>query len=71
MEYSIQCPAPCNYEIKVEATGEEEAVEKIMKAGAAHKNECPVAKNMNLSEEQMRSMVRSMLKKNACGCMAK
>jgi hypothetical protein len=70
MEYSIQCPSPCNYEIKVEASSDDEAVEKIMKAGTAHKQECKLA--MDISEEQMRSMVRSNMKKGGtCACMAK
>jgi hypothetical protein len=69
MEYSIQCPSPCNYEIKVEANSDDEAVGKIMKACAAHKNEAHP--DMKVSEEQMRSMVRSNLKKGGCGCMAK
>jgi hypothetical protein len=35
-EYEIICPPPCTYEIKVEANKGDEAVEKLMKAGAAH-----------------------------------
>ncbi len=68
MEYSIQCPSPCNFEIKVEAINDDEAVEKIMQAGAAHKNESHC--DMKMSEEQMRSMVRSNMKKSSCACMA-
>ncbi len=69
MEYSIQCPAPCNFEIKVEANNDDEAVEKIMQAGAAHKN--GAHSDMKMSEEQMRSMVRANMKKSSCACMAK
>ena len=61
MEYSIQCPSPCNYEIKVEANSDDEAVGKIMKVCAAHKTEAHP--DMKVSEEQMRSMVRSNMKR--------
>ena len=69
MEYSCQCPPPCTYEIKVEANNDDEAVEKIMQAGAAHVKEAH--SDMKISEEQMRSMVRSNMKKGGCACMAK
>jgi predicted small metal-binding protein len=69
MEYSLTCPSPCNYEIKVEANSDDEAVGKIMQAGAAHINEAH--SDMKISEEQMRSMVRSNMKKGSCACMAK
>ncbi len=68
MEYSVQCPPPCNYEIKVEANNDDEAVGKIMQAGAAHLKESH--SEMKISEEQMRSMVRSNMKKSSCACMA-
>jgi hypothetical protein len=45
----------------VEATNDDEAVEKIMKAGAAHIKEDHL--DMKISEAQMRSMVRSNMKK--------
>ena len=61
MKYSIQCPPPCSYEIKVEANNDDEAVEKIMKAGAAHIKEAH--SDMKISETEMRSMVRSNMKK--------
>jgi len=69
MEYSLQCPSPCNYEVKVEANNDDEAVGKIMQACAAHKNEAHA--DMKVSEEQMKSMVRSNMKKSSCACMAK
>jgi len=69
MEYSIQCPSPCNYEIKVEANNDDEAVGKIMQACAAHKNEAHPDKK--ISEEEMRSMVRSNMKKGGCASTAK
>ena len=61
MKYSCQCPPPCTYEIKVEANNDDEAVEKIMKAGAAHIKEAH--SDMKISEAEMRSMVRSNMKK--------
>ncbi|MGB7910592.1 MAG: hypothetical protein WCF59_00025 [Desulfobaccales bacterium] len=69
MEYSLQCPSPCNYEVKVEANNDDEAVGKIMQACAAHKNEAHA--DMKVSEEQMKSMVRSNMKKSSCACTAK
>ena len=69
MEYSLQCPSPCNFQIKVEANGDDEAVVKIMQACATHKNEAHA--DMKMSEEQMKSMVRSNMKKSSCACMAK
>jgi predicted small metal-binding protein len=61
MKYSCQCPPPCNYEIKVEANNDDEAVEKIMQAGAVHIKEAH--SDVKMSEAQMRSMVRSNMKK--------
>jgi hypothetical protein len=69
MEYFLKCPSPCNYEIKVEANSDDEAVDKIMQAGLAHKNEAH--SDMKISDEQMRIMVRSNMKKGGCACMAK
>jgi hypothetical protein len=40
-----------------------------MQACAAHKNEAHA--DMKVSEEQMKSMVRSNMKKSSCACMAK
>jgi len=61
MKYSFKCPPPCNYEIKVDANSDTEAVEKIMRAGVVHKKEAHP--DMKISEEQMKSMVRSGMKK--------
>jgi hypothetical protein len=69
MEYSIECPSPCNYKMKVEANSDDEAVGKFMQACAAHKTEAHP--DMKISEEQMKSMVRSNMKKGSCACTAK
>jgi predicted small metal-binding protein len=61
MKYSFKCPPPCNYEIKVDADSDAEAVGKIMQAGVVHKKEAHP--DMKVSEEQMKSMVRSGMKK--------
>jgi predicted small metal-binding protein len=45
----------------VEANNDDEAVEKIMQAGAAHIKEAH--SDMTMSEAQMRSTVRSNMKK--------
>ena len=36
MQYSFKCPAPCNYEIKVDAKDDDDASNKIMAAGKIH-----------------------------------
>jgi predicted small metal-binding protein len=61
MKYFCQCPPPCTYEIKMEANNDDEAVEKIMKVGAAHIKEAH--SDMKISAAQMRSMVRANMKK--------
>lgn len=62
MKYSFTCPAPCNYEIKVDANSDDEAVNKILAEGAKH------AKTAHPDmpppgEEQARAMVRTRMKK--------
>jgi hypothetical protein len=62
MKYSFTCPAPCNYEIKVDASNDDDAVTKILTEGAKH------AKSAHPdlpppSEEQAKAMVRTRLKK--------
>jgi predicted small metal-binding protein len=62
MKYSFTCPAPCNYEIKVDAKNDDEAVGKIMEEGKLHaKKAHPDMPSM--TEEQMKSMLRSGMKK--------
>ena len=65
MIYSFACPAPCNREIKVEAAGNADAVEKIILAGAIgcrnSDNRC-ACKQANfsmppISKEQMRHII--------------
>jgi len=34
MTYSFACPVPCNYEIKVDAKNGDDAINKIIMAGA-------------------------------------
>ena len=36
MKYSFKCPAPCDYEIKVDAQNDDEAINKFMAAGNVH-----------------------------------
>ncbi len=62
MKYSFTCPAPCNYEVKVDAGNDGEAVGKIIKAGEAHRKQAhPDMPPM--TEEQLRTIVRSGMKK--------
>ena len=62
MKYSFTCPAPCNYQIKVDAQYDDEAVRKIMEEGKIHaKKAHPDMPPM--TEEQMKSMLRAGMKK--------
>ena len=58
MKYSFVCPAPCNYEIMVDAKNVDEAVVEMIKEGAVHsKTVHPDAPQMTV--EQLANMVRS------------
>ena len=62
MKYSFTCPAPCNYEIKVDAQTDDDAMNKIMAAGKVHAKE----KHPNMppmSEQQMKDMFKAGMKK--------
>ena len=62
MKYSFKCPAPCNYEVKVDAGNDDEAVGKIIKAGEVHRKQAHP--NMPpMTDEQLRTTVRSGMKK--------
>ncbi len=62
MKYSFTCPAPCNYEIKVDAKNDDEAVGRIIKAGEVHRKQAhPDMPPM--TEEQLTKIVRSGMKK--------
>jgi predicted small metal-binding protein len=62
MKYSFKCPAPCNYEVKVDAKNDDEAVERIIKAGEVHRKQAHP--NMPpMTDEQLKTMVRSGMKK--------
>jgi len=58
MKYSFSCPATCNFEIRVDAKNEDEAVAKIAAEGAIHGRQFhPHISSM--TEEQLRNEVRS------------
>jgi hypothetical protein len=62
MKYSFTCPAPCKYEIKVDAKDDGEAVDKIMVEGMKHaKKDHPDMPAM--SEGEMKSFIRTGMKK--------
>jgi predicted small metal-binding protein len=62
MKYSFTCPAPCNYEIKIDAQNDDEALKKIMEAGGVHaKKAHPDMPPM--TEEKLKNMFRSGMKK--------
>jgi hypothetical protein len=66
MTYSFACPVPCNYKIKVNAINGDDAINKIIMAGAIScrnsNNRCHCKKaNHNMppiKEEQLRNIVR-------------
>jgi hypothetical protein len=66
MTYSFSCPVPCTYEIKVDATNGDDAINKIIIAGAMScrniNNRCHCEKashNMPpIKEEQLKNIVR-------------
>ncbi|HLB51831.1 hypothetical protein A3F07_04325 [candidate division WWE3 bacterium RIFCSPHIGHO2_12_FULL_38_15] len=62
MQYLFVCPMPnCGHEVVVEAASDEDAVQKIMMAGAEHaKNVHP---NMPVNENEMLEMVKTQMKK--------
>jgi hypothetical protein len=62
MSYSFTCPSPCNYEVKVEAKDDDQAVEKILMAGEIHRKQVH-PELPPLSEGQMASFVRSGMRK--------
>ena len=66
MKYLFTCPAPCNYEMKVEAQNDDEAVSKLMAAGKVHVKDAHP--NMPpLSEKQMKDMLKEGMKKGQGG----
>ncbi len=62
MKYSFTCPAPCNFEVKVNANNDDEAVDRIIEAGEVHRKQAhPDMPSM--TREQLTSVVRSGMKK--------
>ena len=62
MQYSFKCPAPCNYEIKVDAKDDDDASNKIMAAGKIHAK--AVHPDMPpMSDTQMKDMFKAGMKK--------
>lgn len=61
MKYSFTCPA-CGYPLSAEAMNDDEAVDLLMERGKAHMQEMH-REGFNVSDEQMRGMVRSQMKK--------
>jgi predicted small metal-binding protein len=62
MKYSFSCPAPCNYEIKVDAKDDDEAIGKIMAEGIKHaKKDHPDMPPM--TEGRMKTKIRTGMKK--------
>jgi hypothetical protein len=62
MKYSFTCPAPCNYEVRVDAQNDDEAVGKIIKTGEGHRKQAhPDMPPM--TEEQLKKIVQSGMKK--------
>jgi hypothetical protein len=62
MQYSFKCPAPCNYEIKVDAQNDDEAVNKLMAAGKVHVKDAH-ANMPPMPEQKMKDMFKAGMKK--------
>jgi predicted small metal-binding protein len=62
MKYSFKCPSPCNYDIKVDAQNDDEAINKIMAAGKVHMKDAH-ANMPPMSEQQMKDMLTAGMKK--------
>ena len=70
MTYSFACPAPCNYEIRVDAKNGDDAIKKIIMAGAIRcrniNNRCHCEKtNHNMppiKEDQLKNIVQLCMK---------
>jgi predicted small metal-binding protein len=62
MKYSFKCPDPCNYEVKVDAQNDDEAVNRIIKAGEVHRKQAhPDMPPMTM--DQLKNIVRSGMKR--------
>jgi predicted small metal-binding protein len=62
MKYSFKCPAPCNYELKVDAQNDDEAMTKLMAAGKVHVKEAHADKPP-IPEKEMKDMLKKGMKK--------
>jgi len=60
VQYSLKCAA-CEHVLTADAGSDEEAMSKLMEAGEAHVAE--QHPGMSMSEDEMRDMVRSGMKK--------
>jgi predicted small metal-binding protein len=62
MKYSFTCPAPCNYEIKVDAKSDDDAADKILQEGKKHaKKSHPDMPDMG--EGEAKAFIRTRMKK--------
>ena len=62
MRYLFVCPVPgCGHEVKAQANSDEDAIKKIMMAGADHAKK--VHPDMKVDEKQMLEMVKTQMKK--------
>jgi hypothetical protein len=72
MTFSFVCPAPCNHQVNVEAQNQEEAITKLITAGAMRcrnldkKADCEVPHLIlpPLSSDQLRDIMRFSLMEN-------
>jgi predicted small metal-binding protein len=62
MKYSFKCPAPCNYEIKVDAQNDDDAMNKFIAAGKVHAKEAH-PNTTPMSEQKMKDMFKAGMKK--------
>lgn len=70
MTYSFECPFPCNYEIRVDAINNEDAVIKLITAGAIrcrnikYRCHCEKAQHdmLPISDEKLKQIVRTCMR---------
>jgi len=70
MTYSFACPVPCNYEIRVDANNDDDAIKKIIMAGAIRcrniNNTCRCEKANHkmppIKEDLLKNIIRLCMK---------
>ena len=69
MTYSFVCPFPCNKELRVDALGNEEAINKLIIAGAIGCRNAQSRYNCEIKLPDMQTMPESKLREIVGSCM--